>query len=280
MVLWKSTKKRMPESSAHPVLTSLELLGRSTVKLVEEAGYFFALLIESLAWILVGPFIKQPVRIPSIFAQMMTMGVAACPIVFVLSFSIGVMLAIQMIYNLKTFGAESQVVVGVALSVTREFGPLITGILIAGRTGSSLAAKIGTMQVNQEIDALRVMGINPVRYLVSPALLAMMIMVPVLTFFSDLAGLLGGAVYTSIEIGLSFDAYLDRTLSALVVADVMQGLFKSFIFALIITLVGVSNGFSVTGGAEGVGKATTRSVVLSISYIVIADMVFTYFLNL
>lgn len=270
----------MPESSAHPVLTSLELLGRSTVKLVEEAGYFFALLIESLAWILVGPFIKQPVRIPSIFAQMMTMGVAACPIVFVLSFSIGVMLAIQMIYNLKTFGAESQVVVGVALSVTREFGPLITGILIAGRTGSSLAAKIGTMQVNQEIDALRVMGINPVRYLVSPALLAMMIMVPVLTFFSDLAGLLGGAVYTSIEIGLSFDAYLDRTLSALVVADVMQGLFKSFIFALIITLVGVSNGFSVTGGAEGVGKATTRSVVLSISYIVIADMVFTYFLNL
>ena len=190
------------------------------------------------------------------------------------------MLAIQMIYNLKTFGAESQVVVGVALSVTREFGPLITGILIAGRTGSSLAAKIGTMQVNQEIDALRVMGINPVRYLVSPALCAMMIMVPLLTFFSDLAALLGGAVYTSIEIGLSFDAYMDRTLSALVIADVMQGIFKSLIFALIITLVGVSNGFSVTGGAEGVGKATTRSVVLSISYIVIADMMFTYFLNL
>ena len=108
----------------------------------------------------------------------------------------------------------------------------------------------------------------------------MMIMVPLLTFFSDLAALLGGAVYTSIEIGLSFDAYMDRTLSALVIADVMQGIFKSLIFALIITLVGVSNGFSVTGGAEGVGKATTRSVVLSISYIVIADMMFTYFLNL
>ncbi len=270
----------MPESATHPVINSLELVGRSTVKLIEEAGYYSALLVESLFWILAGPFIKRPVRISSIFPQMMTMGIAACPIVFVLSFSIGVMLAIQMIYNLKTFGAESQVVVGVALSVTREFGPLITGILIAGRTGSSLAAKIGTMQVNQEIDALRVMGINPVRYLVAPALFAMMIMVPVLTFFSDLAGLLGGAVYTSIEIGLSFDAYIDRTVSALAVADVMQGIFKSLLFALIITLVGVSNGFSVTGGAEGVGKATTRSVVLSISYIVIADMIFTYFLNL
>ncbi len=97
------------------------------------------------------------------------MGIAACPIIFILSFSIGVMLAIQMIYNLKTFGAESQVVTGAALSVTREFGPLITGILIAGRSGSALTVRIRTMQVNQEIDALRVMGINPVRYLVSPA---------------------------------------------------------------------------------------------------------------
>lgn len=269
----------MPESRINPVLNSVELVGRATVKLIEEAGYYFALLIESLAWIVIGPFIKQPVRLPSIFSQMMSIGIAACPIVFILSFSIGVMLAIQMIYNLKAFGAESQVVVGVALSVTREFGPLITGILIAGRTGSALAAKIGTMQVNQEIDALRVMGINPVRYLVSPALLAMMIMVPTLTVFSDLAGLLGGAVYTGIELGLSFDAYVDRTISALVIGDIMQGLFKSLIFALIITLVGVSNGFSVTGGAEGVGRATTRSVVLSISYIVIADMIFTYFLN-
>lgn len=274
-----SMKKKMSESIVHRFLNCIEIVGSSTVKLAEGAGYYFALLIESLAWIIVGPFYKQPVRVPSIFSQMMTIGIAACPIVFILSFSIGVMLAIQMIYNLKTFGAESQVVVGVALSITREFAPLITGILIAGRTGSALAAKLGTMQVNQEIDALRVMGINPVRYLVSPALLAMLIMVPILTFFSDIAGLLGGALYTGVEIGLSFSAYVDRTIAALMVGDIMQGLFKSLIFALIITLVGASNGFSVTGGAEGVGKATTRSVVLSISFIVIADMIFTYFLN-
>ena len=272
-------KNKMPEFIVHRFLNYIEIIGISTIKFVEGVGYYFALLVESLAWVIAGPFYKQPVRIPSVFAQMMTIGIAACPIVFILSFSIGVMLAIQMIYNLKTFGAESQVVVGVALSVTREFAPLITGILIAGRTGSAIAAKLGTMQVNQEIDALRVMGINPIRYLVSPALLAMLIMMPVLTFFADIAGLLGGALYTGIEIGLSFSAYTDRTLAALMVSDVMQGLFKSLIFALIITLVGASNGFSVSGGAEGVGKATTRSVVLSISFIVIADMVFTYFLN-
>ena len=272
-------KKRMSEFITHRFLSIIEKIGNSTINFVEGTGYYFALLVESVVWIIVGPFYKQPVRIPSVFNQMMTIGIAACPIIFILSFSIGVMLAIQMIYNLKTFGAESQVVVGVALSVTREFAPLITGILIAGRTGSALAAKLGTMQVNQEIDALRVMGINPIRYLVSPALLAMLIMVPALTFFADIAGLLGGALYTGVEIGLSFSAYIDRTVAVLMVGDVMQGLFKSLIFALIITLVGTSNGFSVTGGAEGVGKATTRSVVLSISFIVIADMIFTYFLN-
>ena len=272
-------KKRMSEFITHRFLSIIEKIGNSTINFVEGTGYYFALLVESVVWIIVGPFYKQPGRIPSVFNQMMTIGIAACPIIFILSFSIGVMLAIQMIYNLKTFGAESQVVVGVALSVTREFAPLITGILIAGRTGSALAAKLGTMQVNQEIDALRVMGINPIRYLVSPALLAMLIMVPTLTFFADIAGLLGGALYTGVEIGLSFSAYIDRTVAVLMVGDVMQGLFKSLIFALIITLVGTSNGFSVTGGAEGVGKATTRSVVLSISFIVIADMIFTYFLN-
>ena len=270
----------MAESRGSTLLSSVEHIGRTTVKSVEEAGYFFALLLESLYWILFGFFRRQPVRIPSVFAQMMTIGIAAIPIVVVLSFAIGVMLAIQGIHTLKTFGAESQVVVGIALSVTREFGPLITGILIAGRSGSALAARIGTMQVSQEIDALQVMGINPVRYLVSPVLLAMLVMVPALTFLADIAGMVGGAVFSALELGLSYSAYADRTLNTLHVDDIMQGLTKSVVFAVIIALVGVTNGFSVTGGAEGVGRATTRSVVLAISYIVLADMVFTYFLNL
>ncbi|MCG8379697.1 MAG: ABC transporter permease, partial [Proteobacteria bacterium] len=167
----------------------------------------------------------------------------------------------------------------VALGVVREFAPLVTGILVAGRSGSALAARIGTMSINQEIDALRVMGINPVRYLVSPALLGMLIMLPTLTFFSDIAGILGGALYAALEIGLGMEAYAYQTLEILTMDDIYQGLIKSLVFAVIIALIGVSNGFMVTGGAEGVGKATTRSVVLSISYIVVADMIFTYFLN-
>ena len=269
----------MAEAVVRGTTQALEALGRHAVAAVDELGYVAALLGEAIYWMVAGPFRKQAVKVPAIFAQMMSIGIAAAPIVFILSFSIGVMLAIQGIHTLKTFGAESQVVVGIALSETREFGALITGIVIAGRSGSALAARLGTMQVNQEIDALRVMGINPVRYLVSPALLAMLIMVPTLTFFADLAGLLGGAVYCALELGLSYSAYADRTIEVLAVDDVTQGLIKSGVFATIIALIGVSNGFAVAGGAEGVGRATTRSVVLAISYIVIADMLFTYFLN-
>lgn len=269
----------MAASRIAGIFAAVENLGRATCRAVEEFGYITALLAESVYWIIVGPFKHQAVRVPAVFAQMMSIGIAAAGIVFVLSFAIGVMLAIQGIHSLKAFGAESQVVLGIALSVTREFGPLITGILVAGRSGSALAARIATMQVSNEVDALRVMGINPVRYLVAPALLAMLVMVPALTFLSDLAGMFGGAVYTSAELGLSYQAYLQRSLAALSVDDIFQGLVKSVVFAAIIALVGVSNGFQVRGGAEGVGRVTTRAVVLSISYIVIADMIFTYFLN-
>jgi len=258
---------------------SIEDLGRVSVAFVEEFGYYLALVVESIYWLLVGPFKRQPVRFSAAVSQMMEIGIAALPIVFILSFAIGVMLAIQGIHTLKQFGAETQVVLGIALSVTREFGPLITGILVAGRSGSALAAKVGTMQVNQEIDALRVMGINPVRYLVSPVMLAMLIMMPAITLFSDLAAMFGGAVFCNLELGLGYIAYWDQGTAFITTNDVTQGLMKSLVFAVIITLVGVSNGFSVTGGAEGVGRVTTRAVVLSISYLVLADMTFTYFLN-
>jgi phospholipid/cholesterol/gamma-HCH transport system permease protein len=258
---------------------TLERVGRASIAFVEEFGYFLALTAESLYWIAWGVVRRQPVRVSATAQQMVEIGLAGLPIVFMLSFAIGVMLAIQGIHTLKQFGAETQVVLGIALSVTREFGPLITGILVAGRSGSALAARIGTMSVNQEIDALRVMGINPVRYLVSPVLIAMVVMMPLITLFADFAALFGGAVFCNLELGLSYAAYWDQTTSFLTVDDVSQGLIKSVVFAILIALVGVSNGFMVSGGAEGVGKATTRAVVLAISYIVLADMVYTYFLN-
>lgn len=253
--------------------------GQRVIKGIEELGYIAALLAESIYWTLLGRRRQQPVRLSTVFNEAMQIGVNAMPIVGILCFSVGVILAIQSIETLKTFGAESKVIIGVALAVTREFSPLIVGVLVAGRSGSSVTARIGSMKLAQEIDALCVIGINPVRYLVAPVLLAMMIMVPTLTILGNVAGIFGGAIFSAPSLDMSIGVYIQRTLSVLSVEDISQGLIKSFVFAVIIGLVGVSNGLQVRGGSEAVGQATTRSVVLSISCIVLADMVFTYFLN-
>jgi len=257
----------------------LERTGRGTAAAVAELGYQASLLAESLAWICAGRLRSQPVRFDQVVGQMVVAGLQAIPIVAVLTFVIGLMLAMQGIHTLRAFGAESQVVVGIALAITREFAPLITGILVAGRSGSALAAQVGSMRISQEIDALRVLGVDPVRYLVAPPLLAMLVMLPCLVILADVLGLLGGGVFCNLELNMSLRSYFERAREVLEVGDVLQGVLKGLLFAVIVTLVGVSNGFSATGGAEGVGRATTRAVVQSISYIIIADMLFTFFIN-
>jgi phospholipid/cholesterol/gamma-HCH transport system permease protein len=267
----------MAEGGRDNALTRLaEKVGRDTVRGLEELGHGGALFVESLFWLFAGPRLRQPVRVPAVFAQMMEIGINAVPIVAVLSATIGVMLAIQGIYTLKIFGAESRVVIGIALSVVREFSPLITGIVVAGRSGSALAARLGTMKISQEVDALQVMGINPVRFLVVPPLVAMAVMVPCLTFMSDLIALFAAGVYVAVDLGMSLSAYADQTIDFLKADDIWHGLGKSAIFAVLITLVGVVNGAAVAGGAEGVGRYTTRAVVQSISAIVVTDMVFAF----
>ena len=251
-------------------------VGERSVQAIREVGYHAALLIESCYWLLVGHSRRQPVRLRAVFREAMGVGVAAIPIVALASFAIGMMLAIQGIYTLRTFGAEGQVVLGIALSVTREFAPLITGIFVAGRSGSAIAARIGTMQISQEIDALRVIGINPVRYLVAPLLAAMLVALPALTVMSGMVALIGGALYCAGELSLPMGVFFDRTFEVLVGQDVLHGVFKSMVFAVIVTLIGAANGFNVIAGAEGVGRATTRSVVLGCIGIILADMVFTY----
>jgi phospholipid/cholesterol/gamma-HCH transport system permease protein len=260
-------------------LRLIENIGRAVLATLEELGYHFALFLESLYWLLIGPFIAQPVRLPNIASEMMKIGVMALPVVALLSFSNGMMMAIQGIATLQEFDAESQVVPGIAYSVTREFGVLIAAIVVAGRSGSAIAARIGSMQMSQEIDALRVMGIEPVRHLVAPILCAMLLMMPVLTLFADTAALIGGGLYTGIVLKLSLATFIDRCFDTLVLYDLMQGLLKSLVFGILIALIACANGFTVSGGAEGLGRATTRSVVLSIAAIVVADMIFTYFLN-
>lgn len=269
----------MPEHSRNPVLRTAEFIGRSTTRWVDSLGFGAALLYQALFWLLMGRRRHQPVRSAPVFAQMMEVGINAIPIISVLSFLIGVMFAIQGIDALRDFGAEHQVTFGVSLSVTREFAPLITGILIAGRSGSSLAARLGTMVINNEVDALRVMGINPVRFLVVPSLVAMLVMVPALTLWSDLVALFGAGLYISADLGISMGMYVHQTTQYIDVNDVLHGLGKSVVFGVLITLVGVVNGSSVTGGAEGVGRVTTRSVVHSILAIILADAIIVFALT-
>ena len=251
-------------------------VGRSAVGMLEEVGRYGVMLFDSIYWLVMGPNLKQPVRVASVFSEMIEIGIRAIPIVGMMAGTIGIMLAIQGIYTLRIFGAESRVVIGIAFSMVREFGPLITGILVAGRSGSALAARLGTMKISQEIDALEVMGINPVRFLVVPALLGCLIMVPALTFFGDVVGLWAAGVYVGVALDISMAAYIDQTIDILSVDDLMHGLGKSVIFAVLIALIGVLNGFMVKGGAEGVGKATTRAVVHCISALVVTDMLFAF----
>lgn len=261
------------------VRTFTENLGRRVVGGVEEFGYGAALLAESLFWIFAGAFRQQPVRLAAVVAEMLRIGVFAVPVVVILATANGVMMALQGVYTLRDFGAESQVIPGLAMSITREFGALIVGIVVAGRSGSAIAARIGAMQMSQEIDALRVLGVNPVRHLVAPILLAMLAMVPALTILADLMALLGGGILCSWYMHMSLAAYAELIFANLVVFDILQGLIKSAVFAVLIALVSCINGFTATGGAEGLGQRTTRSVVLCIAAIVVADMIFTFFLT-
>lgn len=209
----------------------------------------------------------------------MQVGVAAIPIVAVLAFSNGIMMALQGIYTLEQIGAEAEVITGLALSVTREFGALVAGIIVAGRSGSAVAARIGAMQMSQEIDALSVLGVNPVRYLVAPVFIAMLLMLPALTILADVMALLGGGLLCTLKLDISLGVYAELTLASLTSIDVFQGIVKSAVFAALIAIVSSVNGFSVEGGADGLGRTTTRSVVLCIAAIIVADMVFTFFLS-
>lgn len=258
------------------MLRFVEQTGRSTVKGLDEIGYASSLLGESVFWSVFGRRWRQPLRLFAVLDQMKTVGIDALPIATLLSAAIGVMLAVQSLYSLRLFGAESFAHVGIALAVTREFSPLIIGILIAGRSGSALSARISTMSINQEIDALRAIGINPVRYLVAPPLIAMLVMLPTLTMWSNLVALGSAGLFVSAETDISMAAYVSNVISVLTPNDLVHGLSKSILFATLIVIIGAVNGSLVKGGSEGVGKVTTRSVVHSSSAIILTDMIFGF----
>src|ERR1700691_2889287 len=186
----------------------------------------------------IGPFQGKPLRLQRAVSQAMDVGVRALPILSLITFFIGLILALQSAYELRRFGAVNYVAATVAISMTRELGPLITAIVVIGRSGSSFAAEIGTMRVTEEIDALETMAIDPVAFLVAPKFVAMAFMVPCLAVWADLMGVLGGCSFGIAGGGFSAAGYFINTRDALVFSDVMTGIFKSFVFGIIITAVG------------------------------------------
>jgi phospholipid/cholesterol/gamma-HCH transport system permease protein len=251
------------------------LIGRRCILAAGSLGGISNLFFASTYWTFVAPIRGKGLRWRATLRQMVVVGVDAIPIVSTITFFLGLIIALQSAYSLRAFGALSFVVDMVAVTMTRELGPLLTAIIVIGRSGSAFAAEIGTMKVGEEVDALETMGLNPIKFLVVPKFVAMLIMMPCLTTIADLSGVLGGAFFAMTNIGWSLQNYMSRTVDALVVRDIVTGLVKSVVFAVIITKIGCFEGFSVRGGAEGVGRSTTASVVASIFSVIVADMIFT-----
>ena len=250
-------------------------LGASFINGLAYLGALAMLGSRAAYYTFVGPFQGKALRLQSGASQAMEVGVRALPILSLVTFFIGLILALQAAYELGKLGAMNLVAKAVAFSMSRELGPLITAIVVIGRSGSAFAAEIGTMKVTEEIDALEVMAINPVHFLVAPKFLAMMVMLPFLTIWANTMGILGGALFGVVQAGFTLQSYMQASIESLYLRDIFSGLVKSVMFGITITAVGCLEGFSTGAGAEQVGRSTTRAVVISILMVVVVDLVFT-----
>jgi len=257
------------------MLKIVAAVGSMVLKALSYVGGVFNLLIQTLYWILIGPFIKKPLSRRSIFAQTVFGGVNSLMIVFFVAFFTGIVLAMQSAYQLARLGAEMYVASLVAVSMARELGPVLTALVVAGRVGAAITAELSSMKVTEQIEALEAIALNPVRFLVVPRFLALVIMLPCLTIFSDLVGMLGGYLVGFFNLGISTGLYINITVKFLELKDIYTGLIKSVFFAMIISIIGCYMGLKTTGGAEGVGRSTTLSVVTSFILVILADCILT-----
>ena len=241
--------------------------------------YFYQVMGEMA--ILMGKIVyfvrEAPRNIPSILAQMAIIGWDTLPVASVMAFFVGMVLALQTGVELQKYGGQNIIGAIVGHSMVRELGPVMTSFLVAGRCGSAMAAELGVMTVYEEIDALKTLDIDPVRYLAMPRFIACIICVPALVLYADLIGITGGALISNLhpQIFVSYATYYDSLTAALKMKEIGIGLTKSMVFGAIIALVSCYVGFATSGGARGIGQSTTRSVVLSFMLILIADYVLT-----
>ena len=253
----------------------LGLIGRKAISRLQDIHDASKLINDTFYWTLLSPLKGKKIRFRASISEMVRTGYHSVPIVAVISLFVGVILALQAAYQLRRFGALIYVANLVGVSITRELGPILTAIIVAGRSGSAFAAEIGSMKAAEEIDALISMGINPVRFLVVPKLIALMVMLPALTIFSVCIGILGGFLLSITALEIHPYNYFQQTINALLIKDILTGLMKAWAFSIVITIVGAYEGFKVEGGAEEVGRRTTASVVSSIFLVIVFDLFFT-----
>jgi len=265
--------------AAPPVRTperpALERIGMAAAAALDEIFALLSFVGESALALTASLAHPARLRWRTILHDIHSAGFSALPIVGVLSFLLGIVVAYQGAEQLRRYGANIFVADLVGWSMLREFAPLITAIIVAGRSGSAYAAQIGTMAVTEEIDAMRTIGIAPLDLLVLPKILALVIALPLLTVFADVLGVFGGMIMARAQLGVGFEEFLDRLVHAIDLSTYLLGVGKAPVFAVIIAVVGCFQGFRTHGGADSVGRQTTRSVVHAIFLVIVADALFS-----
>lgn len=270
---FSSDKFQLPEAQRDEGF--FEKIGSTVYALRHTLSELTLLVSEITFWSAVGVFSRSGRRKGAVLQQILLVGSNAVGIIALLSFVLGLILALQSAAQLRQFGASIYVADLIAVSMVREMGPMMTAIIIAGRSGSAFAAEISSMKVSEEIDALRMMSVNPVRYLVVPKFLALTISMPLLVTLSMVLGIFGGFIIGVSYLDLTPVSYFNETLSILNLEDLMVGFSKSVFFAGVIVVIGSYYGFKVEGGAEGVGRVTTSAVVASIFAVIFLDAIFS-----
>jgi phospholipid/cholesterol/gamma-HCH transport system permease protein len=253
----------------------VEKIGSGALSTGRQARGVLALFFDTLYWLAVGPFKKKFVKPESIFNQMAFVGAGSFVIAAFVSFFTGIVIAMQSAYQLARFGANIYVAPMVAVGLARELAPVLTALVVAGRVGAAIAAELGTMKVTEQIEALETMALNPVRFLVVPRFLALLIMLPCLTVIADMIGIFGGFLVGVFNLRLDPYRYITFSFKFMQWKDVYTGLIKSVVFGITIAMVGCYTGLKTKGGAEGVGKSTTLSVVTSFILIILFDCILT-----
>jgi phospholipid/cholesterol/gamma-HCH transport system permease protein len=277
--LFKVVQDNMCEAPAerHPswITHWLEEIGRNTVHLYEQGVNLASFFGEILVTFVEACLQPKRFRLNAVVRQMYEVWIRALVIVGVLTFLIGVVIAYQGVQQLKQFGAETFTVEAVGIGMFRELGVLLTAIIVAGRSGSAFTAQIGTMQVNQEVDAMRTIGLNPIEWLVMPRISALVISMPLLAFWGDMTGLLGGAVACTVYLDFTFVQFFERLRDTVGPWHFYVGMIKAPVFGAVIAIIGCFEGLQVRGSAESVGQLTTKSVVESIFCVIVLDAIFS-----